>query len=296
MKKPASRLEEMQELLDAGYSPSKVASKMGIHHTYVDRAIKRCKLEIYVPFDELLDKVESCDIRLVPYDEWDCEDALDDIVRRSFLFEKVHLNEYDEVHRLSAYVRDKYKTLKRYLRFKKATFAYEHVYSQCSVCRRDLPLSDFHGNIDSRLGIRAKCTECSRHITIAAAQRRRTRINFLRDDFSPEDALKLRSDFGGRCVFTGSLKYALDHVIPVVSGHGGTYYGNLIPLRKDLNSSKNDKNIFEWFEANRQRFELDQSRFDSLIAKLAEQNDMTTEEYREYVYWCHDNPAKEDAA
>lgn len=48
--------------------------------------------------------------------------------------------------------------------------------------------------------------------------------------------------------------------------------------------------FIQWFEANRQRFDLSQERFDSLIAWLASANAMSVEEYRDYVYHCHENP------
>jgi hypothetical protein len=99
--------------------------------------------------------------------------------------------------------------------------------------------------------------------------------------------------FGG-CALTGDKIIHLDHVIPLSVGRGGTIYGNVIPLRADLNISKSDNNIFEWFEANRQRFELSQERFDNLIAYLASANAMTIEEYRDHVYWCHANPRNID--
>jgi hypothetical protein len=54
--------------------------------------------------------------------------------------------------------------------------------------------------------------------------------------------------------------------------------------------------FIEWVEANRQRFNLEQERFDRLIEWLGKANEMTVEEYRDYVYECHANPnANEDA-
>ena len=78
--------------------------------------------------------------------------------------------------------------------------------------------------------------------------------------------------------------------MPISIGHGGTTYGNMWPLCIRLNSSKHNKNIFDWFETNRQRLELSQDKFDTLIKYLADANGKTVEEYRGYVYWCHENP------
>jgi hypothetical protein len=99
--------------------------------------------------------------------------------------------------------------------------------------------------------------------------------------------------FGG-CALTGSSEHQWDHVIPLCVGHGGTTKENMIPLKANLNLSKNGGNIFEWFKATRQRFELSQERFDHLIEWLASANAMSVEEYRDYVYWCHDNPRNID--
>ncbi|PFE80023.1 hypothetical protein CN333_00045 [Bacillus thuringiensis] len=120
--------------------------------------------------------------------------------------------------------------------------------------------------------------------------RRRARKKALPDDFTIEQANDVLAHFEDGCSLTRDTDIHWDHVIPLTTGHGGTIFGNMIPLRSDLNESKNGSNIFEWFEANRQRFELSQAKFDRLIAWLAAVNEMTAEEYRDYVYWCHANP------
>jgi hypothetical protein len=123
---------------------------------------------------------------------------------------------------------------------------------------------------------------------------RRARKAELPNDFTSEQQSEVLTYFENRCALTGSQdKYAWDHAIPIASGHGGTTYGNMYPLRGDLNSSKGDRNIFEWFKANRQRFNLSQAKFDALIDWLAETNDMTVEEYTSYVYECHGDELKE---
>lgn len=122
------------------------------------------------------------------------------------------------------------------------------------------------------------------------AQRRRARKLALPDDFTPEQMTATMTHFGG-CALTGANENVhLDHVVPLSNGYGGTTYGNMIPLRGDLNKSKNDANIFEWFKRNKERFNLSQTKFDELIAYLAEINEVTPEDYRDHVYWCHENP------
>jgi hypothetical protein len=124
--------------------------------------------------------------------------------------------------------------------------------------------------------------------------RRRARIACLPYDFTDEQADEVLNIFDGKCPWTSSTDIQFDHVIPIAIGHGGTTLGNMIPMRSDLNNSKNDSNVFEWFEANRQRFELSQERFDNIIDYLASANAMTVEEYRAHVNWCHANPRSLD--
>src|SRR5699024_2915067 len=108
---------------------------------------------------------------------------------------------------------------------------------------------------------------------------------------SEGDVSKISKYFSGGCSITGEKEdLHLDHVIPIAVGHGGTIYENMIPLRADLNLSKSDRNIFDWFADNRERFGLEQRKFDELIEYLADINNMTKKEYEEYVRWCHDNP------
>lgn len=89
------------------------------------------------------------------------------------------------------------------------------------------------------------------------------------------------------CALTGdSENITLDHFIPLMTGKGGTTIENMIPLRSDLNFSKNDRNPFEWFTTNKARFKLSQRKFDAIVSYLAGLNDMSIREYRDYVYKC----------
>lgn len=123
-----------------------------------------------------------------------------------------------------------------------------------------------------------------------AQSRRRARKRMLPNEFTSEQLAELLKHFNDGCALTGSKEdINVDHVIPLATGHGGTTYGNMIPLRGDLNRSKHDANIFEWFESNRQRFELSEENFSKMIDYLAEINGVTAEEYRDHVFWCHEN-------
>jgi hypothetical protein len=120
-------------------------------------------------------------------------------------------------------------------------------------------------------------------------QKRRARKKSLPSNFTVEQQKEILGFFGG-CALTGNTNVTWDHVIPLSTGYGGTVFGNMIPLISRLNSSKNDSNIFEWFESNRQRFNLSNEKFETLISWLSSANAMTEEEYRKYVYFCHCNP------
>lgn len=120
--------------------------------------------------------------------------------------------------------------------------------------------------------------------------RRTARKKLLPDTLTQEQVNKIMQKFKGSCALTGEVNYHLDHVIPINVGHGGTVFENMIPLNATLNISKKDRNFFEWFNDNKQRFGLSQEKFDVVIEHLAKINKMSTKEYRDYVYWCHENP------
>lgn len=137
---------------------------------------------------------------------------------------------------------------------------------------------------------RRKHRESNRRQYVIREQRRRARKAALPDTLTQEQWEWVVTVFEGGCVLTGSEDYILEHVVPISSGHGGTTIENIVPMCRELNSSKHNANIFEWFNANRVRFGLSQTKFDALISYLAEVNGMTAKEYRMYVDWCFDNP------
>jgi hypothetical protein len=122
------------------------------------------------------------------------------------------------------------------------------------------------------------------------AQRYLARKASLPDTLTSEQYTITLEYFGNACALTGRIdSIEVEHALPISVGHGGTTFENCYPMATGLNQSKGNKNIFEWFEANRQRFNLEQERFDRLIEWLGKANGMTVEEYCEYVYECHAN-------
>lgn len=126
---------------------------------------------------------------------------------------------------------------------------------------------------------------------VITEQKRRARKKSLPNSWTNEDREFTLEYFGDSCCLTGENEdIHFDHVIPLSIGHGGTIVGNMVPLRADLNRSKGNKNIFEWFYEVKDQHNLSQEKFDRLIEYLADINEMTVEEYKDYVYWCHENP------
>lgn len=120
---------------------------------------------------------------------------------------------------------------------------------------------------------------------------RRARKQHLPDTLTENQRNQTMAHFNIGCALTGETEsYHMDHVIPLSIGHGGTTFENMIPLRDNLNISKGNRNLFEWFRGSKEFYELSQTKFDELIEYLADINGMSTDEYEEYVYWCHDNP------
>lgn len=118
---------------------------------------------------------------------------------------------------------------------------------------------------------------------------RSERLKALPNTLTVDELEEIMNKFNG-CALTGdSSNIHMDHVIPIATEKGGTVKENIIPLRADLNMSKGSKNIFEWFEENADKYSLSRKSFEELINYLADINGMSVEEYRAYVYECHEH-------
>ena len=163
--------------------------------------------------------------------------------------------------------------------------------SQCKACRDEFGRNLRENNKEREAERIRNWQKANPEKQALRKQRRRAREKNLPDSFTKEQMSATFEYFGG-CVLTGdATNIDWDHVIPIATGEVGTIFGNMIPLRSDLNKSKNDSNIFEWFSVNKERFNLSQSKFDRLIEWLAEINDMTIEQYRTYTYKCFERTA-----
>jgi hypothetical protein len=294
------KVEIIQELLDTGLSQNKIASILGLQHKTIGRIVEKYGLETYIPFDEISDKQHLYQNFEWLWEEDRLEEITEKVIKEGFcdLPKPGERNSDDFI--VSMYCKDVYGDFKTYLLIKGYGLISDCIFVECMICEEKRSLDDYEFHRNRYFGLDSRCRECLKKIkrrwavdnkekVSASVQRRRARLRNLPADFFEQDVVNLLSLFNEGCALTGDYRIHLDHVIPLATGHGGTINGNMIPLRGDLNFSKNDRNIFEWFEAIRQRFELSQERFDNLIAWLASANAMTCEEYRDYVYWCHAN-------
>lgn len=98
--------------------------------------------------------------------------------------------------------------------------------------------------------------------------------------------------FNGGCALTGVgiEETHIEHFIPSSIGHGDTSVANCYPLEKGLNYSKNKSNPFEWIKREDVRKQISMEKWDRLVSILASKNNLSTSDFKEYVYWCFDNP------
>jgi hypothetical protein len=136
--------------------------------------------------------------------------------------------------------------------------------------------------------------EKNKEAFILSARKRRHKEKLLNWEISDEHLNLILERFNNSCALTGDKNFHLDHVIPLHLGHQGAHIGNIIPLRSDLNISKGVKNFFKWFNENKERYELNEDKFKQVIEWLAHNNEITEEEYKDYLYWCHENPFAEE--
>ncbi|MEM5603438.1 hypothetical protein AAHB61_30020 [Bacillus cereus] len=64
----------------------------------------------------------------------------------------------------------------------------------------------------------------------------------------------------------------------------------MLPISDKLNSSKSDRNIFEWAVESHEYNEFTLERFYQVMTEVAERHKMTLEDYEDYVNRCFENP------
>jgi len=121
------------------------------------------------------------------------------------------------------------------------------------------------------------------------------RMRGLIANWNVEEAIRTLEHFDYKCALTGEeAKLHFDHVIPLSTGQAGTVCWNMLPIKAELNISKSNKNIFEWFDANRDRLSLEKYKLDEAINYLASLKGVSVEEFKEFINDCHNQNVQEE--
>lgn len=113
----------------------------------------------------------------------------------------------------------------------------------------------------------------------------------LPHSLTKENLLSLIGEDGIKyCALTGETSDChYCHFIPLKWGHGGSYLSNIFLALGKLNISMRTTNPFEWFQVKEIASKLNTEKVAELITRLAAENSMTVEEFREFIYWCEQN-------
>lgn len=134
---------------------------------------------------------------------------------------------------------------------------------------------------------KAENPERDRALKSASSQKRRALDRLLPVDFDASDSQFIRVLYDG-CAFTDNKDDLHDdHFIALATGHGGSYFANMVPLSSGLNLSKNKSNPFEWLDTVEG---INFKKAAKSILMLCYLNRVTFADYVEFVYWCYDNP------
>lgn len=289
-----SKANLIQDMLDEGMSMYAIAKSLNINHNQVARTVSRMGLEIYQAFDEM-------DTEKKQYTDWDYEDVLDKWAQYAWDEVTVSLPANDDRNDpfkcgLYRYINETYGGWVEWTKTRCSGHE-EYVTIPCGVCSENKSVSQYQVKRNSLSGIVTTCRKCKydkadKEWFRTSCNKRRSAKKLMPSNWNISIRMLVMSDFKNQCTLTGINQDECDddQFIPLATGHGGSYAGNLYPLSLQLNRSKHDKNPFEWFATNAERFGLDPARFEALVAKLAEQNGLTPEDFREYTYWCFANP------
>lgn len=199
-------------------------------------------------------------------------------------------------------------------------FCIENNVKPCNMCGRYLPLDSFGKKKRGFLGVKGRCKDClstqQKSYYFSTPEYKEYHKNYTNkwrnDNRARWREINLKNNASRRgqkirrrtmkallpCEFTNneledlfkgsSRRYEIDHFIPLSIGHGGTYKGNLMVIPKDWNTSKSNKNPFEWCKENLTREELD--LYMGKVENLAKLNEMSLIEFEDYTNWCFKNP------
>lgn len=151
----------------------------------------------------------------------------------------------------------------------------------CNKCGRELPVEQFSKNKRSKDGLQNKCKECETqykqqhyqehkeeilqyHIQYYQTPqgqlalfngyaKRRKREELQGAGINKEQWLEMMQFFEWKCAYSGVLvntknNRSIDHITPLAGG-GEHEIWNCVPMDKSLNTSKQDKDMMEWYTA-----------------------------------------------
>jgi hypothetical protein len=274
-------LEEAQCLLDSGLSRTKVADSLDIHHSKICRLIERGVLEEYIAFDEFDYEVKEVEI----LSDFQDEDLLDKYLYDAFDGD-IYIQKGAREYSLSRYIKKHHGDILKFLKRREYVHLTDNIHIECQNCKTYHKLSDFYPDGHNFMGVHCKKLHNDRIKRFFSENPNKTAdYNFRRR--SAEHALPYENDttLFNVCAITGSYKFSIDHFIALNTGHGGSYFENYMPLSRELNSSKNNKNPFKWVSFRN----IDRRSFNLEVARLSMLNRLTPDEYRQFVYWCYDN-------
>lgn len=163
----------------------------------------------------------------------------------------------------------------------------------CKTCGRLKLAEEFPVNSDGRL--RAHCEPCFKEYkrkydkankdrrTVHRHKKRAEKLG-LPDNFTEEEYSELKAFAAGRCMISGEeVELQVDHVQAVSKGWLGNTKGNLILVSAEVNNAKGTLSIFEFVQSERSNGLIDKEQLERTIQYLAQANEMSFEEYIEFL-------------
>lgn len=163
--------------------------------------------------------------------------------------------------------------------------------SECKLCHKERNKRLYIANRERYLEVSREYKRNNPEVRKAKKHREKALQRNLPHQWTKSDIDSVKNYFSGVCSLTGSRDIHFDHFIPLATGHGGSYTGNMITLDGRLNESKQASNPFEWIKT---RIDVDKVKFNKVVDYLAEINGLTVEDFRSFVYWCFDNTRTPD--
>ncbi|AQX56031.1 hypothetical protein [Priestia flexa] len=179
---------------------------------------------------------------------------------------------------------------------------------QCRKCREVKSIEEFGKLSSSKDGKHYNCKPCvnanqrqynkdNPDYVKAHNQNRRAYKLALPNTLKRKEWTNIKAMFDWKCAFTDSTKTSLEHVIPLNWGRMGNEVGNVLPMDKALNQSKQAKNVIDWAEQPELEPLIDWKRFYKAMKYLAEVNGFRScQEYYDFINWCERNKRTPEAA